>query len=61
MTCSLDEPGSWVVERLEDGKPLFETFDPKVAKAINTGKYRAVPILEYLGNLNRKIKQGAYK
>ena len=46
---------SWVVVDL-DGKAVLETFNPKLVAALNTNKYRAVPILEYLSELNAKIR-----
>ena len=48
---------SWVIIDLLTDKAVLETFDIRVASAINTEKYKAVPILEYLQNLNRQIKQ----
>ena len=56
---SLDETASWVIIRLADGEALFETFNKCVADAINREKYKAVPILEYLQDLNRAIKDRA--
>ena len=44
---------SWVIRERATGRALFETFNPKVALAINTAKFEAVPILEYLQSLNR--------
>lgn len=49
---------SWVIMEKDTGKVLFETFDKKKAKYLNTEKYEAVPILQYLVELNRKIKAG---
>jgi hypothetical protein len=45
---------SWVVVETETGRAVLETFNPKVAAAVNTAKYRAIPVLEYLQSLNRK-------
>ncbi len=47
---------SWVIVNKETGKAVFETFEEKTANAINKEKYKAVPILEYLQNLNKEIK-----
>lgn len=44
---------SWVIREKTTGKVLFETFDRKKVEALNTEKYEAVPILEYLGSLNK--------
>lgn len=35
---------SWVIREKATGKVLFETFNPKVVKALNTAKYEAVEI-----------------
>lgn len=48
---------SWIIVRKDDGAVVFETFNPKVAAAVNTVHYRAVPVLEYLQSLNRAIKE----
>lgn len=45
---------SWVIRDRVSGKVLFETFNPKIVAALNTSRYEAVPILEYLQSLNRK-------
>jgi hypothetical protein len=43
---------SWVIIHIATGGVLFETFDKKTADIINTDKYKAVPIREYLSSLN---------
>lgn len=40
----------------EDNKIIAETFLENVALAINTERYRAVPILEYLVSINGREK-----
>lgn len=47
---------SWVIVNLETGASVFETFDPAKVAALNTAKYKAVPILEWLQHLNRNSK-----
>lgn len=47
---------SWVIVSKETGESLFETFDPRKVAALNTDKYKAVPILEWLQHLNRTFK-----
>jgi hypothetical protein len=47
---------SWVIVNLETGASLFETFDPAKVAALNTAKYKAVPILEWLQQLNAAIR-----
>lgn len=54
---SLEKNPSWVICHKETGKAVFETYDSKFLEKLNTRKYKAVPILEYLYELNRKIKQ----
>lgn len=45
---------SWVIRNKETGAVLFETFSRKLVDALNTQKYEAVPILAYLGSLNKR-------
>lgn len=47
---------SWVIVNKQTGQSIFETFNEKIAKAINTEKYLAIPILEYLQNLNKSLR-----
>jgi hypothetical protein len=53
---SLRDTASWVIVRLDDGKPIFETFCHEFADTINKARYKAVPILEYLQKLNAGVK-----
>lgn len=46
---------SWIIREKSTGKVLFETFNVNIPKALNTAKYEAVPILEYLASLNTSI------
>ena len=48
---------SWVIREKATRKVLFETFDTRKVKALNTKRYEAIPILEYLVDMNRKIKE----
>ncbi len=50
------ESASWVIRELGTGRVLFETFQPSLLAKLNTARYEAVPILEYLGSLNRWIR-----
>jgi len=52
---SLNKTASWVIVNIETKKPLFETYSVKIVDAINTNKYQAVPILEYLQNFNKGL------
>jgi hypothetical protein len=47
----LREPASWVIRDKVTRKPLAETFDKRIAEAINTEKYQAVPIIQHLAEL----------
>lgn len=47
---------SWVIVEIETGKPVFETFSANIIGAINTKKYKAVPILEWLQSFNLQVK-----
>jgi len=46
---------SWVVKEKVTGKVIFETFDGQVVAFLNTTKYEAIPILEYLQSINGKF------
>jgi hypothetical protein len=49
---------SWVIREKSTKIVIMETFDKDKLAALNTDKYEAVPILEYLCDLNRRIKNG---
>jgi len=49
---SLNRDSSWVIRNKETGEVVMETFDRKKVDALNTSKYEAVPIQEYLGSLD---------
>lgn len=53
---NMPKTASWVIVRKSTGAAVFETFNAKVAAAINQAEYRAVPILEYLQTLNAQIR-----
>ncbi len=50
---------SWVIRIRATREVLFETFNPKIPKALNTKKYEAVPIGKYLASLNNRQRRGA--
>ena len=50
---------SWVIRNKLTGEVLFETFLPTLVAKLNTAKYEAVPIYQYLCELNAKIKTQA--
>ncbi len=43
---------SWVIRNKDTGEVLFETFNPAIPEKLNTAKYEAVPIRDYLVGLN---------
>jgi hypothetical protein len=53
-TQSLTRTASWVIINKETNEVIMETFNEKVVQALNTVKYKAVPILEYLQSLNKQ-------
>jgi hypothetical protein len=53
---SLKRTASWVVRNKDTGEVVMETFDKRVVDALNTAKYEAVPIGEYLGSINGREK-----
>lgn len=54
-TDSLSRTSSWVLRHKASGRVVMETFDPAKVAALNTVTYEAVPILQYLGELNRAL------
>ncbi len=44
---------SWVLREKATGRVIAETFSPKVVAALNTEKYEAVAIHDYLVSLNK--------
>ena len=55
---SADPGASWVIVDKVTRKAVLEIYDENKVKALNTAKYEAVPTLEYLQELNRRIRQG---
>lgn len=43
---------SWIIREKATGRVICETFERRTVDALNTAKYEAVPILEYLQSLN---------
>ena len=43
---------SWVIREKVTGRVILETYSPSVVAKVNTAKYDALPILEYLQSLN---------
>lgn len=53
---SLSSTASWVIVNKLTNKAVIEMYDLELVKKINTMKYRAIPILEYLQTFNQKVK-----
>lgn len=49
---SLDRIASWILRNRHTKAVVCETFNPVDVMRLNTAKYEAVPILEYLQELN---------
>lgn len=50
---------SWVLRNKETKEVICETFNPRLVAVLNTAKYEAVPILEYLQEFNRGVREVA--
>jgi hypothetical protein len=53
---SLNRTASWVIRDKETKSPIMETFNPDLVDKLNTNKYEAVPIGQYLGEINGRPK-----
>jgi hypothetical protein len=51
---------TWVIRERDTGMVVLETFSPRFVAALNTVKYEAVPAAQYLGELNKSIKEGGH-
>ncbi|MHA6907411.1 hypothetical protein ACQUJS_03095 [Ralstonia pseudosolanacearum] len=51
-TNSLAQTASWVIREKSSKAVLFETFYKMIVDHLNTAKYEAVPILQYLQEFN---------
>lgn len=47
---------SWVIREKATKAVVCETFNRRVVDALNTAKYEAVPIQQYLAELNRALR-----
>ena len=50
-----DTPASWVIRNKETGEVISETFESGIVQKLNTDKYEAIPIIDYLEGLNKTI------
>jgi hypothetical protein len=48
---------SWIVTETSTGNVILETFNPKVAAAINRNKYTVQTALEYLEQFNARLAE----
>lgn len=53
----LRDTASWVVVELKTDKPVFETYSKRMVDNLNTKKYKAVPVQDWLANLNNEIRR----
>jgi hypothetical protein len=53
------ETASWVIREKATGRVIAETFSQRAVGALNTEKYEAVPIQQYLASLNTTAKYEA--
>jgi hypothetical protein len=50
---------SWILRNKATKEVVCETFDARKVAALNLAKYEAVPILAYLQEINRSIREAA--
>lgn len=48
---------SWIIREKGSRRVVCETFNKKTVDALNTARYEAVPVLDYLYELNAEIKR----
>ena len=53
---SLHRTASWVLRDKTTKVVVCETFDKRVVDRLNADKYEAVPILQYLGEINAAVR-----
>ncbi len=58
FTQSLTRTASWVIREKETRRVICETFSERAVAALKP-KYEAVPILQYLQELNQTIRNAA--
>lgn len=47
---------SWVIVEIATGRAVLETYSKQVKDAINLEKYRVTPVMKYLQDFNKSIK-----
>lgn len=58
---SLNRIASWVLRNKTTKEVVCETFNPIDVMWLNINKYEAIPILDYLQELNREIAKNDLK
>lgn len=58
LSHNLETIASWVLRNKATKEVICETFNPLHLAHLNAEKYEAIPILEYLQELNRSVKHG---
>jgi hypothetical protein len=48
---------SWVVVEIATEDVVCELWNAKTVECLDTSKYKAVPILQFLQEFNRKVKE----
>jgi hypothetical protein len=52
---------SWVIVEKSTGKAIYETWNYELAQCFDTQKNDIVPVLKYLQEFNRKVKEQKQK
>jgi hypothetical protein len=47
---------SWIIREKGTKRVICETFNKHLVNKLNTVKYEAVPILDYLGEFNANVR-----
>lgn len=53
---TLENTYSWVIVSLATGQAVLETYNEKLSRAINTDKYKAVPVHVWLASINQQSR-----
>lgn len=56
-SSSLNDVRSWVIRDKATKTVVCETFSRAAIAALNVDRYEAVPILQYLGEMNAQIRR----
>lgn len=49
---------SWIIENLETGKPILETYNREFAESLDKAEYRVWTALDWLVEVNRRARAG---